>query len=196
MVKERNMQVVVIVVLAVAILVMSVGFAVTSYNSNLQLTNSQATISTSKWEVVFDPSSINVTPSSVSSTTPSVTGSTVSFNALLTEPGDFYEFTVDVKNNGTFDADLDTITLTQQEDRSSGVLANYFKYEVVIDGQTYTPETGSHNVKGTHPLASGEKETVTFRVTYVQPDNSSDLPSSTVNVTLTASLQYLQAESN
>lgn len=44
---------------------------------------------------------------------PVITNKTnVSFDVQLDKPGDFYEFTVDVKNNGSIDEMVDSITKT------------------------------------------------------------------------------------
>lgn len=68
--------------------------------------------------------------------------------------------------------------------------AKYLTYEITYNGTEYTTTTSSLSVA--LAKTSGVAP-VKVRVEYIQPDNPADLPSSEVNVSLTASLTYNQA---
>lgn len=172
----------VVVVLAVAVLVMSVGFAV--FSTNLSI-NGTAQVSSSSWQVEFDESSYEETVGSVSPTSdPTINTTSMTYQVTLAKPTDFYEFTIDVKNLGTFNAQLKSITMTDISEH-----ANYLKYTVTYNGTQYTQTTSNLSI----PLEAGTGvEEVKVRVEYVQPSDASQLPSEAKTVTLSASLDYEQ----
>ena len=97
MVKKKY---IVIIILLFFILSISIGYAY--LNSNLSI-NGYSSISSSRWSVYWD--NVEVMSESVEAEIPSIVNqTTVNFNILLSNPGDFYEFTVDAKNDGTVDA--------------------------------------------------------------------------------------------
>ena len=64
------------------------------------------------WDVYVD--NVNIKSGSVSTTTPPINGdieSGITFVCSLMYPGDFYEFTVDIHNEGTVDAIIDSIDI-------------------------------------------------------------------------------------
>ena len=98
------------VLLAVfALIGITIGYAVLSTTLNI---NGKSTISKNTWDVHFD--NINVTDESVEAVKlPTIEDdTTVDFEIALNMPGDFYEFTVDVVNNGTIDAMIESINKT------------------------------------------------------------------------------------
>ena len=56
----------------------------------------------------------------------SISNLSMTYKVTLSKPGDFYEFTVDVKNSGTFDASLTGITMTYLTEAQS----KYLTYKV------------------------------------------------------------------
>ena len=179
--KGKNVQLAVIAVLAVAVLAMSVGYAAFSTQLNL---NGTANVKASSWNVAFDEASL--TNSGVTATTQTVDATTVSYSVTLEKPGDYYEADVNVKNTGTFDANLTGITMSSLNTEQQ----KYLKYTVNYDGTEYTASTSNLAIAlakqtGTAP--------VKVRVEYVQPTDAADLPASDVEVSLTATLAYEQA---
>ncbi len=179
--KKVNYSGLVAMVLAVAVLVMSIGFA--TFSQNLTI-NGTANVSTASWQIQFDADSYAETSGSVT-TTPTINATTVTYTVDLQEPGQFYEFTIDVENQGTFDANLTSLTMTTLTTTQS----NYLTYTVTYGSTSYTTSQSSLSIS----LASGSSETVKVRVEYIQPDDSSLLPSSTEAVTLALTLGYEQA---
>ena len=181
--REKSLQTITIVVLAVAILAMSVGFAV--YEQNLTI-NGTATFNKAVWDVHFDTSSFSET-SEIKATEKSVGNNAITYSVTLPKPGSTYSFNVNAKNYGTIDAKLTGITLsgltTEQQ--------KYITYSVSYAGTVYNQTTTGLNVS----LPAGESSTAAIIVTvnYVYPEEASDLPSSDQTVNLTAAFDYTDA---
>ena len=63
------------------------------------------------WNIHFE--NLNVTSGSVSATTPTISnGTNITYTVTLDKPGDYYEFSVDVKNAGSIDAMISGISNT------------------------------------------------------------------------------------
>ena len=184
--KKKNTQILVIAVLSFAILFMSVGFA--TYASTLNIAGT-ATVRANKWSVHYVTDSYKEKTGSKAATSKSVTNTDFTFAVTLEKPGDFYEAEVNVINDGTFDAKLTALTMTTL----TAAQQKYLRYTVTYDGTDYTASaTGLSNAL---PYASGSNtKVVKVKVEYFQPEQSADLPSENVDVTLTASLDYTQVE--
>lgn len=183
--KQRNTQMLVIAVLAVAVLTMSVGFAAFTQTLNI---NGNTTVSASSWNVKFVTDSYAESSGSVtvSETNRTITGTSVTYAVKLTKPGDFYEFTINVKNSGTFNANLTGVTLSSLSAEQS----KYLTYTLTYNSTQYSASASGLSV----PLnANGGIVPVKVRVEYIQPTKPEDLPQSEVVVPLTASLTYEQA---
>ena len=198
--KEKSIQNVTIIVLAVAILVMSVGFAL--YSSQLTI-NGTATFKKSMWNVEFDTSSYSETANSTITVDQTDTdvfqfgNTSLVYDVTLTAPGEVYEFTVDVYNGGTIDAELSGVTLSKSV--ASGNVGAYVGYTVyytytdsnsVEHTNTYTATTSGLAI----PLPADTSATVTVRVEYVAPNDPAALPTSAdVPVTFGLTLDYVDA---
>ena len=184
--KNKNTQILVIAVLSSAILFMSVGFA--TYASTLNI-NGTATVKASKWSVHYVTNSYAESTNSVAATAHNITNTDFTFTATLAKPGDFYEATANVINDGTFNAQLSSITMSTL----TAAQQKYITYKVYFDGNEFTAsQTGlSHSL----PYATGSNtKVVKVRAEYIQPENSADLPQDADDpVTLTASLNFTQA---
>lgn len=184
--KNKGTQTLVIVLLSFTILFMTVGFAV--FASTLTI-NGTATVSPSKWSVHYVTNTYAESTGSVAADSTNITNTDVTYSVTLAKPGDFYEFTINVINDGTFDAVLKALTMTSLTTAQS----KYLTYTVTYDGTDYS--ASASNLSLSLPCTSGSNtKTVKVRVTYVQPENSSDLPADAVNVTLNASLDYEQSQ--
>ena len=104
--KKKNISYTFVLIL---FLLISIGYA--ALNSTLNI-NGKSSISKNTWDVHFD--NIVVKDGSVEAIKlPTIeNNTTVDFEVALNLPGDFYEFTVDVVNNGTIDAMIESITKT------------------------------------------------------------------------------------
>ena len=109
--KGMNFSVVVIGLLVVAIVAMSIGFA--SFAQNLNITGN-TTVQSTSWNVQFKTDSYSETAGSMTVDTGNrvINATSMTYNVTLSKPGEFYEFTIDVENTGTFDAQLEGITMS------------------------------------------------------------------------------------
>ena len=188
--QKRNNQMVIIGLLAIAILVMSVGFAASAYTERLYLGGeggqggAQVTAKAAKWSVHFDTTSYQETTGSVAAASKTIGQTAMNYAVTLTNPGDFYEFTINVVNDGTFDAKLASITLTNSSnDPHIAYSLKYTDDEVPANTGTYTASTNGL----TYELDANDVHPVVVRVEYVEatPQLEQDL-----TVSLFASLNY------
>ena len=180
--KEKS----VILLLIVAIVLMAVGFA--AYSTTLTI-NGNVTVKPTKWSVHYG--TLAATSGSVTEgTTASIdeTQTKFTFNVTLNKPGDFYEATLPVVNDGSFDAKLTEVTMSTL----TAAQQKYLKYTIAYnDGTPYTATTTGLNIE----LKAGATKNAVVRVEYLQPDSSSDLPQQAVTVEVSGSLKYDQVES-
>ena len=179
--KERSLQNIVLVALAIAILAMSIGFA--AYQQQLTI-NGTATFTAATWDVGFDTTTFNETSTVHADPAPTVSKTAISYTVTLPKPGSTYSFTVNAKNFGTIDAKLVKITMT-------GLTADQQKYithTVNYAGTNYTTTTDGLNVS--LPAGSSNTAAVTVTVNYVWPENQSDLSLISTDQTVTLSVAF------
>ena len=141
---------------------MGIGYAALSTTLSIDGTSD---IDSASWEVYFD--NIQVTTGSVTATTaPTVSNDTsVTFSVNLEDPGDFYEFKVDVTNGGTFNAMLDSLTILPV---LTSAQQNYFAYTVTYEDGTAVNLNDALNV--------GVTETLLIRFEYLTQSNPALYP--------------------
>lgn len=174
--KNNNKKIIIMALL----LVISIGFSIIS--SSLTI-NGVSSIKGHTWNVHFQ--NVQVQTGSVTATTPAISGTqtTVTYNVTLNQPGDFYEFTVDAVNSGTIDAMVDTVTAT-------GLTAAQQKYLVYT--ATYADDS---EILQKHSLKKQSMEKYKIRVEYNSEVVGEDLPTSDQTVSLSFSVNYVQADS-
>ncbi len=168
--------------LVVIVLCLSLGYAFLTTNLSI---NGIANIDRNTWNVYWD--NIQVSSGSVEAETPTIdtNKTTVSFHARLSKPGDYYEFTVDAKNDGTMDAMIGSMNATVNGNPIS-YLPVYLNYSITYaDGE---PLAESQELK------SNEKETYKIRLEFKRDITANELPSSGVSITLTEEVEYEQAD--
>lgn len=169
----KNYKKLVVAGLLIAVFCVSIGFAALSTGLTIQGT---ATAKTTKWEVgLANPTKTGgVTPT----TAPTISGTTLSYAVSLNQPGDYYEFTVQVKNTGSIDAKLSaapTITGT----------STYMTHTV-----TYSDGTA---VAANDTLAAGATKTLKVKVVYNTNLTAAQLPTADSSTTFKIALNYVQA---
>ena len=146
-----------------------IGYAFLTTNLSIQ---GIAGVDSNTWNVYFD--NVQVTNGSVSGEqvtqvpTIDTNKTTVNYHVRLKEPGDFYEFTVDAKNDGSIDAMIDTVISTLN-DSSLTTLPSYLNYNVTYDD--------GFQIAKNHLLEAGTFETYRIRLEYRSDINAYDLPS-------------------
>ena len=124
------------------LIVISIGYA--ALNTTLNI-NGKSTISKNTWDVYFD--NVIVNAGSVEAVKiPTVSDkTTVDFEVGLNLPGDYYEFTVDVVNNGTIDAMIESIdktpVLTTEQAKYLNYTVTYENDEVITTKQLVNKES-------------------------------------------------------
>ena len=179
--KQNKTQVYLLLIFSLALLI-GVGYAALSATLKI---NGQTTINKASWDVHME--NINVTSGSVPATTaPSLdsTNTTVNFSVKLTNPGDFYEFTVKEVNKGTIDAMVSTISKTGL----NATQAKYLDYTVTYDSGLELAQS--------QILKAGNSEYLRVKVAFKKDVVASDLPTVDSTLNLKFSLSYQQAESN
>ena len=169
---KKNYKKIILAGLILAVLSISIGFAALRTTLNIEGT---ATAKSNSWNVHFG------TPSAgtgvTAKTAPSVSGTTLSYAVDLTTPGQYYEFTVDVKNEGSLPAKLaaaPTITGTSS---------------LITHTVTYSNGT---EIKANDTLAANETKTLKVRVEYKSDVTADQLPTSDQSTTFAVALTYVQ----
>ena len=160
----------------------SVGYAFLTTTLNI---TGAVNVASSKWDIHFE--NVEVQEGSVEATTPpTITDNTsISFSTILNNPGDFYEFTVDVVNDGTYDAKLDTITITPTLTNEQ---KEYFDYIVEY--------TEGGEIKVGDALDAGTSESIKVTYKYKKNDDDSKYPEEDTTFNLTVTMNYIQGKGN
>ena len=169
-----------ILLLIVLLLCITIGFSVLSSTLNI---NGTSTINVPGWDVHF--ANVNVSSGSVNATTPpSITdgGLTINYAVSLEQPGQYYEFTVQIVNSGTMDAELSAAPVLSGVSSAQDVYTNY---TLVYADNNSVPRAGDL-------IRAGNSKTIKVRVMF---DNvtESQLPTTTQVLNLSASMEYVQA---
>ena len=171
--------------LIILLLLISVGFSVINSTINI---NGSSIINTPTWNIYFD--NIRTTYGSVSGINvvkeaTIETPTSVEYSIYLKEPGNYYEFKVDVVNAGSIDAMVDIVS-SKMNNVEITTLPNYLKYSVTYsDGNT---------IKQKDALDSGERESYKVRIEINRDINEEDLPEEEQTLSLTFSVTYKQKD--
>ena len=165
-------------ILFVILSILSLGMGFAYLSQSLKI-NNRVTIATI-WCVHLE--NVVVRDGSVAATAPIIGNDKISVTASVTlsKPLDFYEYSVDVVNEGTLDAKLDTLiktTLTEEQKK-------YLNYTI-----TYKDHT---EIKQNDLLAPGERETIRIVIEIKDVVDASVLPSGEVTINLSGQLNYVQ----
>ncbi len=174
-----------IAVLSMMIIFMSIGFAVTSYTQLLEISGSNVVAKSASWNVHFDQNSYT-------ETTGSIVGSHTLSNTSFTydielSPNEFYSAEFDVVNDGTFDAQLESITMTPTLTTNE---LTYIDYYIVYDGVTYTESQLFNN--GPILASNGTKHLKVYIKYFTNETNSETLPEQDHEMSLSISFNYKQ----
>ena len=187
--KQKNKK---IMVVAIALLLLiSIGYAAISTTLTI---NGTANIAATSWNVYF--TNLQTTNGSVTpSVAPSVSGTnttTLNYTVTLENPGDFYEFTVDVKNGGTINAKIadngiSNTALTSTQD-------TYVNYTVTYSDGTAITTGDKLSKSGATISGITDTRTIKVRVEYDTNITAAQLNALQDDITLNLqfSLDYVQ----
>ena len=176
------------------ILICLVGIGYAALVSNITITGTAAIKSTT-FDVHFENITltngsveINTTNGDVNATIEPTNRTRIDYSVTLEEPGDFYEFTVDVVNAGSMDAMINTVTSKMNNVVINNNLPDYLEYNVTyVDGVAIEPN---------HELNATQVETYKVRVAYRTDIDPSDLPTTASTLNFSFSANYIQKDNN
>ena len=165
----------------ITVLCLGIGFAYLT--SNLIITGN-TTVTGNKWNVYF--TNVQVSEGSVEATIAPVTSGTdttsIDYEVSLDKPGDFYEFTVDAVNDGTINAMIEEIFMTDLDED----ISKYVIYSATdLDGLPLEEKD---------VIEAKEKTTYKIRVEFNRNIETEDLNKEEISVTLSFGVKYIQAE--
>lgn len=118
------------ILVVVILLLISVGYAYLS--SEFQI-NGDVGYSKNTWDIHFD--NIHIVENDIDASKPQIIDNTsLDFDCLFSQPGDVFEFTIDIVNDGTIDVMLDNFNvtaLTPEQDKYLNYSVTYFNGEKV-----------------------------------------------------------------
>ena len=178
--ESRKLQLIILMALVCLVGTLSIAYAVLSTTLNI---NGHAEITAASWDIYFD--NIQINSGSVEATKyPIVVNSrTIDFVVGLKEPGDYYKFTVDIVNNGTIDAMIDSVVKTPELTETQ---AKYIKYEIEY--------TDGNSINSKQLLSKGEARTMSVLVAYRSDVLSANIPTDGESLNLSFTMIYTQAD--
>ena len=179
--KNINRKTLSIVLCLVVVSVFTLTIAYAALNAVLTI-QGNARVSAANWDIYLD--NPRLTPGSEDIYDPSITGNNmVEFETTLTQPGEFYEFVVDVINAGDIDAMIANVIKTPDLTEEQ---AKYLKYEITYENGT--PITTQQILK------KGTTTPIKVRIEYRKDLVASDLPTAQTVLDMSISLEYTQSD--
>ena len=174
------------ILMVFVLVLLGIGLGYASLSTNLNITGTTI-LKDNRWDIHLE--NVVVTNGSVSATTPTInTGrDTVTYSVTLNQPGDFYEFKVDAKNDGSIDGMISNIS-SKLNGSEITTLPTALSYSL-----TYSDGT---EILNNHLLSAGSKATYKLRVGYRTDITAADLPSSEQTLNFSFTVTYVQADDN
>ena len=193
--KKKNKRILLVLVLLLGI---SIGYAALATTLRI---NGNTGIKNATWSVYWDNVQINegsVPADNDHKARITDTAKTqVEYSVVLSEPGDFYEFTVDAVNNGTIDAMIDEdgivngVYTDSTYETKMTTIPKALKYTVTYaDGSEIEEKHLLAKKSGSNPT----KETYKVRVEYSEDVDSTDLDDTDQAFYFKFSVNYVQAD--
>ena len=184
-IKRENLMAI-IYIMVVVITGISVAYAATELSSNLSITTAKVTQNPQTWAVGFDSGTVTPVSSGTSESgrvcgTATVTSSSVTVaNTVLSKPGDTCRYDLVVKNTGSIDATLGTITpvtptSTSCTSSTASMECGNITYKLTTDtaGNTLLTQGGTlANTSGTQTIYLFAQYTGTGLVTSEEVQNN------------------------
>ena len=177
--RDRKTLYMILSIVLVSIFSLTIVYSALNVTLNIQ---GSAEVVASNWDIHLD--NVKVTSGSVSGDAPTISGgTTATFSTKLEVPGDFYEFTIDVVNDGSIDAMIDSITKTPTLTETQAKYLNYIiEYQ---NGEAIT----------TKQLVSKDSVVrLKVRVEFRKDITASDLPTTSETLNLAFTVNYVQSD--
>ncbi len=189
--KERKIKTLSVIALVVAVLGLTVAFAALSTTLTI---NGTATLDAATWDIHFENAETTTMTKTGGATVehePTLEGTMIKdWNVVLTKPGDSVTYEFKVKNNGTIDAKIGTLTKNKLQCSS---LSNVdVDADIACKNLTYELKYKNGNeVKAEDKLANGETKELVLTLAYKQ--EAEDIPSDDVSISnLDITIIYVQ----
>ncbi len=190
---KNNKKITVLFVLITLFLTgLTIGFSMLS--STLTITG-KSTIKKNSWTIYFDD--IEISEDSVKNENPSddatlsvngvadPTKQNIEFTAKLDKPGDIYEFTVYTVNDGSIDAEIESI----EKFELTNAQKEYLDFEV---GYYYADNLPLGEIKECDILKAGERKLIKIIVKFKKLEDVTKYPSQGVNLDMFFRINYSQ----
>ena len=158
--------------ISILILILLIGIGYAALKTTLKI-DGTVNVDKTTWDVHFE--NVSITEGSVTANPAPTTNNTdtteMTYTINFTKPGDFFEFTVDIVNDGTIDAMVNSVSnktynvTGTTETQLPPYLINAVTYD---DGMEIAPN---------HLLEHGTSERIKVRVEFKKDISASDLPS-------------------
>ena len=175
---NRRMLSIVLCIVLICTFTLSIAYAALSAVLTI---NGNAEVVASNWNIHLD--NPRVTNGSVTKTLPVISGNTMTFSSSLVDPGDFYEFTVNVVNDGSIDAMIDSVSVTPTLTDSQ---KKYLRYEVTYQN--------GESISSKQTLRKGSSMPIKVIVEFRSDIPVSDLPSTATSLNHKVTLIYSQSD--
>ena len=177
--RDRKVLYTVLSILIVSVLTLTVVYAALSTTLNI---NGNAEVTAANWDIYLD--NVQLNSQSATSGVPTISNkTTASFSTTLSKPGDFYEFTIDVVNNGSIDAMIDSVTKTPTLTTTQAKYLNY-----IVEYQNGEAITTKQLVNKNSFVR------LKVKVEFRKDITASDLPTSSETLNLSFKVNYTQAD--
>lgn len=133
-----------------SVLTLTVVYAALSTTLNI---SGNAEVTAASWDIYFDNIQVNDASVEAIKTLVIVDSRTINFVVSLMEPGDFYKFSVDIVNEETIDAMIDSVVKIPELTSDQ---AKYIKYEIEY--------TDGNSISSKQLLGKGEIRTISVLV--------------------------------
>ena len=179
-IKESSKKTLYLVLGLLLLSICSLTIVYAALSAVLRISGSSEVIA-SNWEIHLENPVVK--SGSVHNNLPTINGNSLSFNTTLSLPGDYYEFYVDVVNEGTIDAMIDSVSITPELTTEQ---ARYIKYEVSYQN--------GESISTKQTLKKGTSTPIKVRIEYRNDISASDLPKTETNLSLKVTLLYIQSD--
>ena len=179
-IKDRKVLTLGLCLILVCVFTLTIAYA--ALNAVLTISGN-AQVVASSWDIKL--SNPKVKSGSATTAVPTISGNTLTFNTTLSMPGDYYEFTVDVVNNGSIDAMISSVVKNPE---LTAEQAKYLKYEITYQN--------GEAISNQQLLSKNTTMPIKVRIEYRKDLVASDLPSTNTTLNMSLTLEYTQSNGN
>lgn len=173
---KRRKKKLILVFSTLLVVFLCIGYAVLTSNLNV---NGIFSFSKNEWNVYFDNIVLDENSSSKELPIISEDKSSVSFNAILSKPYDIYRFYIDVVNDSTLDAMIDSINLTGISDVNKRYIDSSITY---FDGKS---------ISVNNKLLKDARSVIKVELKY-KDINTEEIPVANIDLDVVFSINYRQ----